>query len=68
MKLLPYILFEKYVNIFIIGNGQPLRGTGTVPIVSAHFRLDRESKKLIFNSAQFFLCLFINQPQLIFRQ
>jgi len=36
-KLLTYILFEKYIFIFQHWKW-PARGTGTVPIVSAHFR------------------------------
>ena len=37
MKLLSYILFEKYTLIFYHLKW-PAQGTGTVPIVSAHFR------------------------------
>ena len=38
MKLLRYILFEKNI-IFIFQHWKwPALGTGTVPIVSAHFR------------------------------
>ena len=35
-ELLPYILFEKYINILSLEI--PAQGTSTVPIVSAHFR------------------------------
>ena len=38
-KLLPYILFEKKLYIYISGIGDgPAQRTGTVPVVSAHFR------------------------------
>jgi len=36
IELLPYILFEKYIDILALQ--WPAQGTGTVPIVSAHFR------------------------------
>ena len=36
MKLFPYFLFEKYV--YILALKWPAQRTGTVPIVSAHFR------------------------------
>jgi len=35
IKLLPYILFEKY--IYILAVGMTSQGTSTVAIVSAHF-------------------------------
>ena len=38
IKLLPYILFEKYINILPFIWKWSAQGTGTVPIVSAHFR------------------------------
>ena len=34
-KLLPYILFEIYINILALKS--PVQGTGTMPVVSAHF-------------------------------
>ena len=36
MKLPPYILLEKYVNILALE--VPAQGTGSVPVVSMHFR------------------------------
>ena len=36
MKCLPYILLKKYINILALEMAR--RGTGTVPVVSAHFR------------------------------
>jgi len=38
MKLLPYIIFEKYINILASEIKWPAQGTGTVLIVPAHFR------------------------------
>ena len=35
-KLLPYILFQKY--IYILASEMASPGKGTVPVVSAHFR------------------------------
>jgi len=37
IKLLPYILFEKCINILALEIASP-GNRGTVPIVSAHFR------------------------------
>jgi len=69
--LLPYILFEKYIYILKIGNGQPRRGTNTVPIVSAHFRslLEYTCPELVFSSVhvvyQTFMVLLIVDKMLI---
>jgi len=38
IKLLPYILFEKYIYIYISALEMAGIGTSTVLIVSAHFR------------------------------
>ena len=38
IKLLPYILFEKYVHLYSSIKKWPAQGTSTVPVVSAHFR------------------------------
>ena len=42
IKLLPYILFGKYINILLaLEMASSAQGTGTVPAVSAHFRSRR---------------------------
>jgi len=40
LKLLPYFYLKKDI-MFSIGNGQPMQGTSTVPIVSAHFSINQ---------------------------
>jgi len=57
--VLPYILFGK--NIFIFQHGKwPARGTGTVPVVSAHFRslLDRPPRNSACSRSPHDLALF----------
>jgi len=46
IKLLPCILFEKYINILALE--MAAQGTGTVPMVSAHFHsnLQKVSKSV----------------------
>jgi len=41
VKLLPYILFEKYINILALemASQSAMQGTGTVPIASTHLLL-----------------------------
>jgi len=44
-KLLPYILFQKYIHILALKMASP--GNGTVPVVSARFRSLKSGKSLV---------------------